>query len=102
MRYFSSPYTYSFYKYYHVKGGTIMNTSKLKSMHYVFGKNLCACRKKKGLTQESLGKNTGVSRAYINRLEKGKGNPTFKTVMRLADVLGIDASFLLFGIRYKD
>lgn len=73
--------------------------SNNKDMHYAFGKNLTKCRKKKGFTQESLGKNIGVSRTYINRLERGKGNPTFSMVMRLADALGVDAAFLFFGIR---
>lgn len=75
---------------------------KVKDMHYEFGRNLHTFRKKKGFTQEALGKSTGVSRTYINRLERGRGNPTFSIVMRLADVLEIDAAFLLFGIRYRD
>ncbi len=71
-------------------------------MHREFGRNLSVYRKRKGLTQESLGRGTGVSRTYINRLERGRGNPTFTTVMRLADMLGIDASYLFFGIRYRE
>lgn len=76
--------------------------TEVKDMHWAFGRNLSAYRKKKGFTQESLGENMGVSRTYINLLERGRGNPTFSTVMRLAQALGIDAGFLFFGIRYKD
>lgn len=73
-----------------------------KRMQWEFGRNLYACRKMRGFTQESLGRRVGVSRTYINRLERGRGNPTFAMVMRLAEALSIDAGFLLFGIRYKD
>ena len=72
---------------------------ELKDMHRAFGKNLSAYRKSRGLTQKSLGERTGVSRTYISRLERGRGNPTFTTVMRLAKTLDIDAGFLFFGIR---
>ena len=72
---------------------------ELKDMHRAFGKNLSAYRKSRGLTQKSLGERTGVSRTYISRVERGRGNPTFATVMRLAKTLDIDAGFLFFGIR---
>ena len=72
---------------------------ELKDMHRAFGKNLSAYRKSRGLTQKSLGERTGVSRTYISRLERGRGNPTFATVMRLAKTLDSDAGFLFFGIR---
>ncbi len=73
-----------------------------KRMRWEFGRNLSMYRKRRGFTQESLGRCVGVSRTYINRLERGRGNPTFAMVMRLAEALRIDASFILFGIRYKD
>ena len=72
---------------------------ELKDMHRAFGKNLSAYRKSRGLTQKSLGERTGVSRKYISRLERGRGIPSFATVMRLAMSLDIDAGFLFFGIR---
>ena len=86
------------------EGGTVMNMPEVKRIQYQyeFGRNLYRCRKKRGFTQESLGKHMGVSRTYINQLERGRGNPTLQVVMKLANVLNIDAAFLLFGIRYKD
>ena len=75
---------------------------KHKQYQYELGKNLYNSLMKKGLTQESLGEHMGVSRTYINQLERGRGNPTLQVVMKLADVLNIDAAFLVFGIRYKD
>ena len=36
------------------------------------------------------------------QLLNSRGNPTLQVVMKLADVLNIDAAFLVFGIRYKD
>lgn len=73
--------------------------AEVEDLQWAFGRNLSAYRKKKGFTQEALGENMGVSRTYINLLERGRGNPTFHTVMRLANALGIDAGFLFFGIR---
>jgi predicted transcriptional regulator len=50
--------------------------------------SLIAARKEKGLTQQELSKLTGVAQADISRIESGNGNPSFKTLKRLAEGLG--------------
>ncbi|MBE6422711.1 helix-turn-helix domain-containing protein [Succinivibrio dextrinosolvens] len=50
--------------------------------------SLIAARKEKGITQQELSKLTGVAQADISRIESGNGNPSFKTLKRLAEGLG--------------
>ena len=40
------------------------------------------------LTQEQLAERSGVSRVTINRIERGKLNPSMKTLSRLARAMG--------------
>lgn len=41
-----------------------------------------------GLTQQKLAELTGITQADISRLERGNGNPSLKTIQRIADALG--------------
>jgi transcriptional regulator with XRE-family HTH domain len=43
-----------------------------------------------GLTQAELAEKTGVDQADISRVERGSGNPTERTLVRLADALGAE------------
>lgn len=51
-------------------------------------------RESKFLTQRELAEKSGVGVATIARVEKGKHQPTFRTIKRLAAALGIDPSEL--------
>ena len=54
-------------------------------------------RELKGMTQEELSKASGVSRAIISGLEKGTSKTTTtKTLMRIADALGVSVSDIFF------
>jgi len=44
-------------------------------------------RKDKGMTQKELSAATGISQADISRLERGTGNPSIKTLQRVAKAL---------------
>ena len=44
-------------------------------------------RKERGMTQKDLAKATGISQADISRLERGTGNPSIKTLQRVAQAL---------------
>lgn len=53
-------------------------------------------RSKKKLTQTELAQQSGLSQAYINELENGKkSNPSFKVLMKIAYVLGVDIKQLI-------
>lgn len=61
------------------------------------GQNLREYRIKMGYTQEKLANEAGTSASHLRMIEKGSGNPTFKTLRKLADVLGISLDELLHG-----
>lgn len=44
-------------------------------------------RKENGMTQKELAEATGISQADISRLERGTGNPSLKTLQRVARAL---------------
>jgi len=46
-------------------------------------------RKQCGLTQEQLAAKTGINQADISRLENGNGNPSIRTLQRLAAGMGM-------------
>lgn len=51
------------------------------------GKSLAAARRARGLTQPALSELTGIQQAEISRIERGLGNPTVTTLLRLSDAL---------------
>ena len=50
---------------------------------------LIDARKQSGLTQKQLAERTGIAQADISRLERGAGNPSLKTLHRLAEGMGM-------------
>ena len=56
---------------------------------------LKAVRESQFLTQRELAAKANVGLSTIVRLEKGQQEPTFQTIKRLANALGIDPSALV-------
>ena len=50
---------------------------------------LIDARKESGLTQKQLSERTGIAQADISKLESGNGNPSVKTLQRLAAGMGM-------------
>ncbi len=46
-------------------------------------------RKLKGITQKELSERTGIAQGDISKLENGNGNPSLKTLQRLASAMGM-------------
>lgn len=67
----------------------------------VVGKNLKKYRKEKNLTQERLASRAGYHRTYISALERGRVNPTLRTLTNLSDELGIPIKELFDDIKQK-
>ena len=59
-------------------------------------------RLKKGLTQKQLAKMTGLSEVAICLFERGKMDPSLKTIRLLSSLLGVSSGFLIDGIREAD
>ena len=65
-----------------------------------FGDHLKICRKKAGLSQESLAELADLDRTYISLLERGKRNPSLVCLKAIASALKISLSLLMdFKIR---
>lgn len=52
-------------------------------------------RTQQGLSQYRLAKESGVAQSVISQIEAGRGNPTMRTIDRLAQALGVDRAALL-------
>ena len=46
-------------------------------------------RKSSGLTQKQLAEKTGINQGDISRMENGNGNPSLRTLQRLAAGMGM-------------
>jgi transcriptional regulator with XRE-family HTH domain len=57
-----------------------------------FGKALREFRKTRDVSQERLGLTAGLDRTYISLVERGLRSPTIRTVVLLAEVLGVRPS----------
>ncbi len=61
------------------------------------GSRLKHLRETKAWTQSDLSVKAGVTALTILRIENGKTHPRLPTVRKLADALGVDPGWLLFG-----
>ena len=57
---------------------------------HLVGSNVAARRQACGWSQETLADKSGFSQQYLSGLEKGRRNPTLKTMAELAHALGIE------------
>jgi len=53
------------------------------------GKNICAIREKKKITQSHLADISGLKQTYISRLENGSINITYSNLLVICDALEI-------------
>lgn len=53
------------------------------------GINFARIRREKHLTQEMLSEMTNLSQQYLSDMERGKRNPTVKTIQKIADALEV-------------
>ncbi len=51
---------------------------------------LLTMRQKSGLTQQEIAERMGTQKGNISRLEKGSGNPSWKTLEKYAHACGFD------------
>lgn len=59
------------------------------------GNNITKIRKAKGISQEKLAILAGVDRSFVGRIERGKANPTFLTLLRISKALGCKMANLI-------
>ena len=61
----------------------------------IVGRNVRQLRQAKGLTQEQLALESGVTRPIINAVESGKRGLLYERLFDIADALGVPASELM-------
>ncbi|MEQ1859793.1 MAG: helix-turn-helix transcriptional regulator [Chthoniobacteraceae bacterium] len=69
-----------------------------RQSHARFGRNLCAERRKAGLTQAELAKRVKLTRARIGALERGETDVSMKLMFRLAAAMDTSAVNLTKGL----
>lgn len=66
------------------------------------GERLKAARLELGVSQMDLAHLAGMNVANYGKIERGIGNPTLDTLVRLSGVMGIDPSSLVGGLGLHD
>jgi len=69
------------------------------SIEVLFGQVLKRLRQERGLSQEELGFESGYHRTYVSLLERGKKNPSLKTVFQLAKALKMEPSQIIEAVQ---
>lgn len=67
-----------------------------------FNERLMTLRKKRGLSQEELGFELGVSRQTVSKWESGQSYPDFQRLVLLADYFDISLDELVRGLDVGD
>lgn len=66
-----------------------------ETLGQALGAAVTALRTRKKWSQEKLALKSGYSLQWINRVERGKANPTMELVIVMADIFGLRPSQLL-------
>lgn len=63
-----------------------------------FGDRVRTLRTNQGLSQEDFAFKCGIDRTYISGIERGRRNPSLKSVERIARTLGVPLTKLFQGV----
>lgn len=63
--------------------------------HAALGRAVRELRERQGVSQEELASRARLHRTYVGGIERGERNPSFASLLRLAEVLDINASELV-------
>ncbi len=77
------------------KNGTFIEKKRVADIYTSIAISVSKARKLKGLTQSELAKITGIHQAEISKIERGIGNPSVKTLDRIAKGLGLNLELFL-------
>ena len=77
------------------ENGTLISQEKVEDLNLQIGNLFSLEREKKRITQSELAKITNIHQAEISKIERGIGNPSIKTLERLAEGLGLKLELIL-------
>lgn len=66
---------------------------------YAIVQAIIDARKRSGLTQKELSDRSGIAQADISRIERGVGNPSLRTIKRLASSMGMTVKLEFTPVR---
>lgn len=69
--------------------GTLVETEKETNINKLLAYQLLLARESTSTTQKQLSEKTGIYQADISKIERGIGNPSLSTLVRLAEGLGM-------------
>lgn len=73
-----------------------MSDNQLAILKGNLSRNVKACRKAVGLSQEELAFESGIDRTYVSQIERGVcKNPSLEVLVRISAVLGVSVLELL-------
>ena len=72
-----------------------------ENLDQLFGQVLQQVRQDRKLSQEDLGFESGYHRTYISLLERGKRNPSLRTIFQLAKALNLPPSELVQRVQQE-
>jgi len=58
--------------------------------HVLLGRRIRSLRNAKNWTQQELGHQADVNYKFLGEIERGQQNPSFETLMKIADALAVD------------
>lgn len=63
------------------------------------GSNLRAARCLQDITQRELSRRSGIIQGNISRIENGQGNPSLRTILRLAEALHLQTRIIFLSMK---
>ncbi|MCP3978766.1 MAG: helix-turn-helix transcriptional regulator [bacterium] len=66
------------------------------------GQRLASARLRRGLSQATVARRSGVAPSYISRIENGRVQPSFRTVQRVADAVRVSVGELVSESETRD
>jgi transcriptional regulator with XRE-family HTH domain len=67
----------------------------------MFGEALKRLREKRGMTQEALAHEAGITSSYAGQVERGQRVPSLTIVLKIARALGVRPGELIDHIKFR-
>ena len=74
---------------------TLIKTNNIDDINIRIANMISKAREEKKITQTELSKITGIHQAEISKIERGIGNPSIKTLQRIAKGLGLNLELFI-------
>jgi transcriptional regulator with XRE-family HTH domain len=67
-----------------------------------FGLRVRTARQEQGKSLETLAEGSALHWSFVSRVERGQGNVTLRSLLRLASALEVDPGVLVAGLQLTD